>query len=188
MGLLGAAILICWAILFVFWFLLPIIFRPKRSIRRESGLAYRLLQVIGYVLLALSVEGIYPFNISIIPSSYVPISIGFILVLVGLSLAFWARITLGTNWSSSVTLKRGHELVQSGPYAYVRHPIYTAFLSMFVGTAVFLGSLGGLLGIFFYFVSFWVKLRKEEALMTRQFGKNYAEYRKRTRYLIPYAF
>src|SRR5437763_8895403 len=66
------------------------------------------------------------------------------------------------NWSGVITLKEGHELIERGPYRVVRHPIYTGILAMFAGTAIAVGYLGGSLGLLLVFVSFWLKLKREE--------------------------
>jgi protein-S-isoprenylcysteine O-methyltransferase Ste14 len=113
-------------------------------------------------------------------------AIGFVLTLLGLSVAIWARLTLGTNWSGTVTFKENHELIQSGPYAVVRHPIYTGLLLMFLGTAFAIGTVGAFLSVPTLFLSFWIKSRQEEALMIDHFGEQYAAYRQRVRAIIPF--
>ena len=70
--------------------------------------------------------------------------IGLALLCAGLAFAVWARVELGRNWSGSVTVKEGHELIRSGPYAYVRHPIYTGLIAALIGTAVIIGTLRAL--------------------------------------------
>ncbi len=74
-------------------------------------------------------------------------------------------MTLGRNWSSRVTLKVGHELIQRGPYHVVRHPIYTGLLTMVLGSAILLGYIGAFVGMLVFFAGLWIKLRQEEALM-----------------------
>ena len=86
---------------------------------------------------------------------------------IGVALAIWARVTLGRNWSGVVTLKQDHELVTSGPYAMVRHPIYTALVLMFLGFSLLFDSVSAWLGLAFICYSFWIKLKQEEALMGR---------------------
>jgi protein-S-isoprenylcysteine O-methyltransferase Ste14 len=100
----------------------------------------------------------------------------------------WARRTLAGNWSSLPVLKKDHDLVQDGPYKFVRHPIYTGFLLMFLGTALAIGRLGGFIGFAVCFMGFWIKLRQEEALMIKRFRGNYLSYKKRVKALIPYLF
>jgi len=84
-----------------------------------------------------------------------------------------------------VQLKEDHELIQSGPYRYVRHPIYTGFLFLFLGTAVMVGEWRGLLALAIVFVSFWRKLRIEESWLNQHFGARYAEYIRHTKALVP---
>lgn len=104
----------------------------------------------------------------------------------GVAFAIWARRTLGTNWSGNPTIKEGHELVQGGPYRYVRHPIYTGILLAVLGTGIGNGRVKDLVVLAFIIVTLSVKLRLEEALMLRQFPQAYPEYRKRTKAIIPF--
>lgn len=104
----------------------------------------------------------------------------------GVLMAIWARLALGRNWSGVVTLKEGHELVTGGPYAAIRHPIYTALILLFLGTAFLVGSVSSLLGLVCVIWSCWVKLQQEEALMLRQFPESYPAYMARTKRLVPW--
>jgi protein-S-isoprenylcysteine O-methyltransferase Ste14 len=103
----------------------------------------------------------------------------------GLLFAVWARRHLGRNWSGTVTIKAGHELITSGPYAIVRHPIYTGLLFGFAGSALAVGEWRGLLALGIVTLALWRKLRVEELGMRRLFGETYARYAKRVRALIP---
>lgn len=103
----------------------------------------------------------------------------------GVLIAIWARVSLGRNWSGVVTLKQDHELVTSGPYAAIRHPIYTALILLFVGTAFLVASPGAFLGLLCVVWSCWVKLRQEEVLMLQQFPDSYPPYMARSKRLIP---
>ncbi len=104
----------------------------------------------------------------------------------GVAFAIWARRTLGTNWSGNPTIKVGHELIQGGPYRFVRHPIYTGILLAVAGTVIGNGRVKDLLVLAFVLVIVFVKIRIEEGLMTRQFPQAYPEYRKRTKAIIPF--
>ena len=109
------------------------------------------------------------------------------LCLVGFGYAFWARIHIGRNWGMPMSLRQGHELVTSGPYAYVRHPIYTGIMLAMIGSALsesLLWLIGGVL-IFAYFI---VSARTEEKMMLAQFPDTYPAYRRRTKMLIPFVF
>ncbi len=103
----------------------------------------------------------------------------------GVLIAIWARFSLGRNWSGVVTLKEGHELVTSGPYAAIRHPIYTALILLFLGTTLLVGTPSASLGLACVIWSCWVKLRQEETLMLLQFPDSYPAYMARTKRLVP---
>ena len=117
-----------------------------------------------------------------------PFWLGAAITVGGLLFAIWAREHLGRNWSSSVTIKQNHELITTGPYAVVRHPIYTGILTGFLGLAIALSQVRGLVVVVLIFVGFWAKLSKEEQWMSSQFGETYAKYVDRTAALVPYVF
>ena len=106
----------------------------------------------------------------------------------GLLFAVWAREHLGRNWSHSVTIKQDHELITSGPYAVVRHPIYTGILTGLLGLAIALSEVRGFVVFVLFFLMFWAKFSIEEQWMRSQFGETYAEYVHRTAALVPYLF
>jgi len=110
---------------------------------------------------------------------------GLWLAIGGIGFAFWARHVLGRNWSGRVTIKEGHELVTAGPYRWVRHPIYTGALLGFTGSALALGRVGGLIAIAIMFAIFTRKIWLEEKMLDQHFGERYAEYRHKTKALIP---
>lgn len=106
------------------------------------------------------------------------------LCVAGFALAFWARAHLGRNWGMPMSLRQGHELVTSGPYAYVRHPIYSGIMLAMIGSALAVGILW--LALFaLYFAYFLFSARTEERMMLAQFPDTYPAYRRRTRMLIP---
>jgi protein-S-isoprenylcysteine O-methyltransferase Ste14 len=107
-------------------------------------------------------------------------------VVVGAAFAIWARLTIGTNWSGMVTLKEDHELMQSGPYHLVRHPIYTGLLLMGVATAVNVDQPIAFAVVAVVIVMFFFKIRLEEKLMTESFPDQYPQYRQKVKAIIPY--
>jgi protein-S-isoprenylcysteine O-methyltransferase Ste14 len=113
---------------------------------------------------------------------------GALLVAAGLVFAVWARLVIGTNWSGTVTVKRAHVLVQTGPYALARHPIYTGLLTAFVGTAIVMDAWRGVLAVALASFSFLRKMRTEEAFMIETFGPAYISYRTRTAALVPFVW
>jgi protein-S-isoprenylcysteine O-methyltransferase Ste14 len=122
------------------------------------------------------------------PSGLWPFWIGAAVTVAGLLFAVWARKYLGRNWSSSVTIKQDHELITSGPYALVRHPIYTGILTGFLGTAIALSQVRGFVALVVMFVVFLAKFRREEEWMRSQFGETYVAYAHQTAALVPYLF
>ena len=106
----------------------------------------------------------------------------------GLLFTVWARIHIGRNWSGTVTIKEGHELITSGPYAIVRHPIYAGLLLAFVGSGLARGEWRGVLAVVIAFLALWRKLRLEERWMREQFGPAYQAYSQRVAALIPFLF
>jgi len=98
----------------------------------------------------------------------------------------WGRRHLGRNWSQSVTVKEGHELITSGPYALVRHPIYTGLLLGFLGCAVARGEWRGLAAVAIVLSILWRKLSLEEKWMRAQFGQSYEAYCRHVSALVPH--
>ena len=103
----------------------------------------------------------------------------------GVALAIWARRHLGQNWSATVTLKEGHELIRTGPYGRIRHPIYTGMLVAFAGTALALGEYRGLLGFVIAVSSFFFKAKKEERYLVQEFGEQFQEHLRHTGMFLP---
>ena len=110
---------------------------------------------------------------------------GLIVDYAGLALAIWARRILGRNWSGEITIKADHELVRTGPYDVIRHPIYTALLAMYAGTAIVSGEMHALLGLVVGIIAYLRKTRLEEANLVNAFGAKYDAYRKDTWALVP---
>jgi protein-S-isoprenylcysteine O-methyltransferase Ste14 len=111
---------------------------------------------------------------------------GVALVAFGLLFTVWARVVLGGNWSGSVTLKQHHEIVRTGPYRWIRHPIYTGLVLAFIGSAVARGEWRGVLAVAIVIAALWRKWRLEERWLMESFGTAYADYRKTTWALIPF--
>ena len=103
-------------------------------------------------------------------------------------LAWWSRRHLGRNWSTNVRIAEEHELVRSGPYRFVRHPIYTAVLGMSLGTTIVSGQYHSLLGLLIVAIAYWRKIRIEEAALREAFSAEYDEYRRKSWALVPLIF
>ena len=121
------------------------------------------------------------FNVSLISQI-----IGSVIIILGLITAMWARTMIGKNWSGYVSLKENHELVTNGPYNVIRHPIYTGLILMLLGTVIYYSSAFALIFLVIYICIFLWRIKKEEYLMIKTFGKKYTDYMKRTKTLIPF--
>ena len=112
-------------------------------------------------------------------------ALGVAITAAGIGFAVWARVYLGGNWSSNVTVKVGHELVRTGPYRLVRHPIYTGMILALLGTALQRAQVRGLIAVVLLYVGFKMKSKIEERAMTSTFGAEYAEYSRTTGAIVP---
>lgn len=115
-------------------------------------------------------------------------ALGVALCLAGLAFSVLARRALGRNWSGEVTAKVGHTLVTGGPYALVRHPIYTGVFGLYIGTAVASGELHALLGVVLAAIAYARKIPMEESVLANEFGAAWTAYRARTKAIIPFVF
>jgi protein-S-isoprenylcysteine O-methyltransferase Ste14 len=171
----------------VYWIVSSI--RIKAAVRRESivsRLAHVIPLVVGGVLIGWRDMPWGALNLRLWPHSLLAYGIGLALLVAGLAFAVWARVHLGRNWSGSVTVKEGHELIRSGPYAYVRHPIYTGLITAVLGTAIISGTLRAALGLLIITVSLLRKLRTEETFMRDTFPDEYQRYCAQVPALMPF--
>jgi protein-S-isoprenylcysteine O-methyltransferase Ste14 len=180
------AIVGCWVIFVVFW--LATALRTKRTVERQdvsSRLEHSIPIAVGALLVLKGTSDPGALGDRVLPHSVPFLALGLGITIAGLGLALWARVTIGRNWSGIVTLKQDHELIRHGPYGHVRHPIYSAILLMVLGSALAIGTLGALVGLPLVLLGVWLKLRQEEALMTRHFPSEYPAYRSQVSALIP---
>jgi protein-S-isoprenylcysteine O-methyltransferase Ste14 len=111
--------------------------------------------------------------------------VGVVVAALGIVFTVWARFHIGRNWSARVVIKQQHELVRSGPYRFVRHPIYSGLLIAITGTALVIGEWRAVLALGFAILGFIAKARREEQIMTYEFGDEYVRYRSETGMLTP---
>ena len=182
--LTGIAILACWVFLTVYWNISARSIKPVAESQDWSGRLARMPIWLGYILFI--VIWAHPFGTVAIRPSAASSALAVAICAMGLLVSIWSRRALGSEWSRDVELKQGHKLVKRGPYALVRHPIYTGHLLMGLGTAIGSGLLVGFAGLALFFVGFWIKLRQEERLLVRIFPEEYPAYRARVRALVPF--
>ena len=177
---------LCWIIFCLYWFVSSWSVKPtQEKVGGVGGYWHYILIITAVLLFNIPV---YPLTLSLVSHSTAIAILSLALAISGLAIAITARRTLASNWSGSVTFKRDHDLITRGIYQYMRHPIYTGVLLMFLGTALLVGTLGAAIGFLVLFFTFWFKLRQEEALMERHFPREYPAYKNRTKALIPYIF
>ena len=111
--------------------------------------------------------------------------LGVAITIVGFAITLWARFILGSNWSGTVTIKVDHELIRTGPYAYVRHPIYTGIIVALIGTTLALDQWRGVFAVILLWIGFTIKRLKEEQFMRQTFGEQYAVYSRTTGAIFP---
>jgi protein-S-isoprenylcysteine O-methyltransferase Ste14 len=177
MSALETAILALWAVFGIYWLISAA--TAKRGSRTSRTRPPGLIVVLGFLL-----TRIFGANSSAGHDLILQIA-GVILLLSGLGLAVWARIHLGRNWGMPMTEKAEPELVTSGPYQFVRHPIYSGILLSILGTSlatnIYWLIVFGAMGVYFVYSA-----RVEERLLTASFPTTYPSYRARTKMLIPF--
>jgi hypothetical protein len=110
---------------------------------------------------------------------------GFIASLAGLGIAAWARVHLGKNWSDKVVIQAGHQLIRTGPYAHLRHPIYSGVLLGVLGTAAVVGEWRGAIAFLLLLTNYAIKARKEDRLLAKNFGNDFLLYKQDAGFLLP---
>jgi protein-S-isoprenylcysteine O-methyltransferase Ste14 len=182
----GIAVDLCWSALGLYW-LYCALETKKTAVNESSALRIFRLSILAVALMLLLTDWL---QIGILARRFVPERsvvawLGVALTGMGVGLAIWARWNLGGNWSDKVVLKVDHELIRSGPYAYLRHPIYTGVLLAVFGTALVIGEWRGIAALILLGTSYFVKAAREEKILAANFGDAFAEYKRRTGFFLP---
>jgi len=161
--------------------------RPVKRPATRHQIVYRLLAAVGVVLLfgmyrhSLQAELILWRSPAVV--AWTMVAMAFI----GLLFTWWARIHLGRLWSSSVTRKADHHVVDTGPYGIVRHPIYTGIILASAATAAMRGTAVAWLGAGVMTLGWYIKARLEEEFLREQLGADaYGDYARRVPMLVPF--
>jgi protein-S-isoprenylcysteine O-methyltransferase Ste14 len=175
-----------WVAFLAYWIIAARGAQPKKTTEAPASVVRRLLvNALGFTLLFAG-WGIWgPLNRRWIAYDRRLVLLGLAITVAGLALAVWARRHLGQYWSHDVVLKADHQLVRSGPYARIRHPIYSGVLLAMAGSTLAIGRWRGLLGFAIVLASYLHKSRCEDALLASEFGPQFAEHRRRTGLLLP---
>jgi protein-S-isoprenylcysteine O-methyltransferase Ste14 len=181
------AILLLWTAIFVIWAIASL--SAKRTTASapsewKSRLALWAVVLSWWLVLR---QGNWPGLLAVrfVPEGMPAAYVGLVLTCLGLGFAVWARFSIGNNWDSMVVLKEDHQLVRTGPYSIVRHPIYSGFMLATLGTAVAQGEIGRLLAVPVIVIAWGYKARVEEAFLKQRFGSQYDQYRREVKALIP---
>lgn len=171
-----------WTLFWIYWLVAAF---PMKKGRLSWGRELRIKALI--VVLALLLIRLGAFRNRGLNSNPLRAALGLVLFAVGLGFAIWARVHIGRNWGTPMTRKHDPELVTSGPYRLVRHPIYTGILVAGIGTAVAL-SWSWLIAVALAGVYFIYSAIVEERYLAEQFPDTYPAYRRSTKMLLPFIF
>ena len=177
----------CWIVFGAVW--LALFTRVKRDINRPGSLwaaaGIRLVSVLAFILLIRLPPTRHLIQRWFSMADPAVRVVGDVLCVLGVAFSIWARANLGSNWSNQPATKEGHELMTSGAYRLVRHPIYSGMLIAALGTSLVIG-IPGLLILLGFVAMVISRIGVEERLMLQLFGDRYLQYKKRTKMLIPY--
>jgi protein-S-isoprenylcysteine O-methyltransferase Ste14 len=178
---------ILWIAMFAIWVLAGFTLKQTEQSRSE-GMSRIAVYVVwgGWWLLFGHGFGIDPLSRRLLEPAMTTVCIGLAITATGLAFAVLARLYLGDNWSALTEVKEGHELIRIGPYAIVRHPIYSGLMLATLGTAVAYGEVSGFVGFFMVVAAWSYKSRLEESAMVEQFGAQYETYQAKVKGLLPF--
>jgi protein-S-isoprenylcysteine O-methyltransferase Ste14 len=175
-----------WVVFVLYWIVSAI--RTRDTVQTESfasRYAILLIEIAGFVLLFRHAAGIGFLRRRFMHRSPVSAIVGSILTWMGIGLAIWARYHLAEYWSARITIKEDHQLIRTGPYARLRHPIYSGIILAAIGSAVVIDEWRCVLGVCLVVTGYCIKARKEEVMLTQQFGEAFREHQKHAGFLIP---
>ena len=176
-----------WILFIVYWIVSA--FKSKKTVKNSYWQKGAIIRVIAIVVIILLFQTNTFRQLALqydsAPHELLGI-IGVILCVTGLGFAVWARVHIGRNWGMPMTLKKDAELVMTGPYKLVRHPIYTGILLASLGSSLTDGLWWFVFFIFYIVYLVIYSVPEEEKIMMNQFPTEYAGYRKRTKMLIPF--
>jgi len=178
--------MIPWYVFMAYWVIMWLRVKPTKAREKSADrLVTVVVVVLAYELLFAKWLRIGVLRLRFVPDQTWIAWAGIVLTCLGAAIAIWARYCIGEYWSARVTLKEGHQLIRSGPYAFVRHPIYTGMLLGCVGTALVAGEWRGILAVLLLLAAHSRKALREEKLLRTEFGEQYASYRRSTGFLFP---
>lgn len=182
------AVTICWIIFILYWIISSFFVKKTVVKRGPKWILWRIIIVI-IVIIFIRLNNLNNDSLLyIFQSTYRFELLGSIITIFGLFFAIWARINLGKNWSGYVTYKENQELIMSGSYKLVRHPIYTSIILMIIGTILYYGSIFALIMLIISSIMFIIRSYKEEKIMIKLFGKKYQDYMRKSKRFLPFLY
>jgi protein-S-isoprenylcysteine O-methyltransferase Ste14 len=175
-----------WIVFCIYWAVGAL--KTRRTVSRESlpsRAGFILLEIIGYALLFSDLAAFGVLGHRVFARSYPLAVTGVAFTWIGIALALWARWHLGQYWSARITLKENHKLIRTGPYARFRHPIYSGLILAVIGGALAIDKWRCIAGVVFIILGYWIKAKKEEAMLGAQFGEAFSNHCRHTGFLIP---
>ncbi len=175
-----------WIVFVVYWLVSAIKTRATRE--KESFVsryAVLFIEVVGFVLIFSHRAGIGFLGDRVVPRNLLGPIVGTVLTWMGIGLAIWARYHLAEYWSARVTIKEGHQLIRTGPYSRLRHPIYSGLVLAALGAALVIDRWRCVFGFCLVVIGYCFKAKTEETMLTQQFGDAFREHQKHTGFLIP---
>jgi protein-S-isoprenylcysteine O-methyltransferase Ste14 len=175
-----------WIVFAVYW--LAAALRTNRAKKREPAGEWLLRFVLmgsAFILLSQADPRWGRLNDRFIPHIPWVRGLGAALACLGIAFAIWARSHIGRYWSGSVSLRAEHQLIRTGPYSRIRHPIYTGILVAIAGTVLAIGRYRGLVAFAIILVGYIWKSKREEKLLASEFGPAFEEHKRLTGFFLP---
>lgn len=187
--LIGLVILIIWVLFWILWAVFAVLTSQRNELAKYiTAYLFVILFIIsiGYFMSYFSSDmGFLKYHF--LPNVFILYIIGFLLMISGLGFAICARAYLSKSWRGDVSLNQAHKLIQSGPYKYIRHPIYTGMMFGLVGTVLVLGEIWVVIMLFVSCFALVLKSRSEEKLLISRFSE-YGQYIAKSKSFLPFLF
>ena len=188
---------VLWAAFGIYWVVAAKLQQHSQSANDSAGVKFKIsdalpirivhhaMLAIAFILLFVNHTAVGVLGKRFLPSNEWISSLGIAITTAGLGLAVWARVHLAENWSARVRIRVGHQLIRSGPYAHLRHPIYCGVLLGVIGTAVVIGQWRAVISVLIVLISYSIKGRREDRVLEREFGGAWLEHRRHAGFLLP---
>lgn len=175
-----------WIVFGLYWLMAARRVKAARTVESPAYRVFRLLLlIITFTLLFAKWTAVGFLGRPFLPRRQPLAYVGLVSALAGLAIAVWARLSLGQYWSDKIVLKVDHRLVRSGPYARLRHPIYSGVLLGVAGSALLVGEWRGALAFLLLLTSYVVKARREDKILAEAFPKEFGDHKKSAGFLWP---